>query len=80
MFLTVQDGINPAVTEQFLLRQPEVLEASVWYTRGCLKAAVTLLDGARMEARALQAKCRKFLGKNQSPVEITFSYARRWAA
>lgn len=80
MFLSVQDGINPVVTEQFLLRQPDVVDASVWYTRGCLKAAVTLLDGARTEARALRALCRKTLGKNQAPVEITFSYSRRLAA
>lgn len=80
MFLSVENGINPAITEQFLLRQPEIVEASVWYTRGCLKAAVTLIEGARMEARSLQNKCRKLLGKNQAPVEITFSYARRLAA
>jgi hypothetical protein len=80
MFLSVHDGINPTVTEQFLLRQPEVVDASVWYTRGCLKAAVTLLEGARLEARSLQSKCRQKLGKNQAPVEITFSYARRLAA
>lgn len=80
MFLTVHDGINPSVTEQFLRRQPDVVDASVWYTRGCLKAAVTLLEGARVEARSLQAKCRKILGKNQEPVEITFSYSRRLAA
>jgi len=80
MFLQVFDGINPVVTEQFLRRQPEVVDASVWYTRGCLNAAVTLLDGARTEARALRALCRKALGKNQAPTEITCSYARRMAA
>ena len=80
MFLSVETGINPMLTEQFLLRQPEVVEATVWYTRGCLNAAVTLLDGARVEARALQTKCRQLLGKNQVPSEITFSYACRLAA
>lgn len=80
MYLSIYDGINPTVTEQFLLRQPDVVDATVWYTRGCLNAAVTLMDGARTEARALRALCRKFLGKNQAPAEITFSYARRLAA
>lgn len=80
MFLSVETGIDPCLTEQFLLRQPEVVDASVWYTRGCLKAAVTLLDGARLEARALQAQCRRLLGKNQVPAEITFCYAARIAA
>jgi hypothetical protein len=80
MFLQVFDGINPKVTEQFLLRQPEVVAATVWYTRGCLNAAVTVLDGARTEARAMRALCRKFLGKNQAPAEITLTYARRLAA
>lgn len=80
MFLSVETGINPTLTEQFLLRQPEVVDASVWYTRGCLKAAVTLLDGARVEARALKAKCGRLLGNNQVPTEITFSYAVRLAA
>lgn len=80
MFLSVETGINPSLTEQFLLRQPDVVDASVWYTRGCLKAAVTLLDGACIEARALKAKCRMLLGKNQVPTEITFCYAAKLAA
>jgi hypothetical protein len=80
MHLSVEDGINPTITERFLLMQPNVIGASVWYTRGCLKAIVTIEDGCTFDSNGVREKCDVLLGSNQTPTEITLSYASRNAA
>ncbi|MEQ1820973.1 MAG: hypothetical protein ABL949_00510 [Fimbriimonadaceae bacterium] len=80
MHLSVEDGINPTITERFLLMQPNVVDASVWYTRGCLKAIVTIEEGCTFDSMQLQEKCEVLLGSNQTPTEITLSWASRHAA
>ena len=73
-------GIDPKVTESFLLSQPEVVDASVWFLDGDLQAHVTVLDEAAVTRRALQARCMEELGLHQTPREILLMAARLRAA
>ncbi|MEQ1934585.1 MAG: hypothetical protein ABL962_12035 [Fimbriimonadaceae bacterium] len=80
MHLSLVEGINPTITERFLQMQPSVIDASVWYTRGHLKAVVTIEEGSGVEVARLQEKCEVLLGSSQTPNEITLAYAGRQAA
>lgn len=73
-------GINPKVTEQFLLTQPAVVDASVWFSNGDMVAHVTVLDEVNVTRRALQAACLMELGVHQTPRDIMFLMARPKAA
>ncbi len=73
-------GIDPKLTENFLLSQPDVLDASVWFTQGNLLAHVTVLDEVGLNARALQSACLEELGVHQTPREIRLIAARPRAA
>ncbi len=73
-------GINPKLTEHFLMDQKEVMDASVWWSRGNLLAHVTVLDDARVDERQLQRDCLEKLGVHQTPRVIVLIQAGRHAA
>lgn len=73
-------GIDPKLTECFLLTQPDVVDASVWFSQGNLVAHVTVFDEADVNGRSLQALCMDELGVHQTPREIRLSMARPRAA
>ncbi len=77
--LAVVTGIDPRVTEQFLLQQPAVIDASVWYDRGRLHAEVEILEGSTTPDSLLK-QCVVALGPNQAPKDITLVCARPRAA
>ncbi len=77
--LDVVTGIDPNVTRAFLLSQPKVVNALVWYQRGRLHAEVAVADG-RTDAGDLQKRCEVALGHLQAPKEITLVATRPRAA
>jgi hypothetical protein len=74
------DRIDPKLTENFLLMQPDVLDASVWMNDGRLHAHVTVHDETTLSSNALRLACAEELGLHLTPVEIRFNLARRYAA
>ena len=78
--LTAVRGIDPKLTESFLLSQPDVVDASVWFLDGELQAHVTVLDQAEVSRRTLQAACMDELGLHQTPRDIMLIQARPRAA
>lgn len=73
-------GIDPKLTESFLLSQPDVVDASVWISDGELNAHVTVHDESFVSHRALQASCMDELGLHQTPRNILLVNARLRAA
>lgn len=67
-------------TESFLLMQPDVLDASVWFNGGRMHAHVTVHDDSSWSSRALKLACAEQLGLHQTPAEIMFLCARKRAA
>lgn len=61
---------EPKVTENFLLGQEGVVDASVWWDGRYLQAYVTLLDSTIWSANALRAICMDNLGLHQTPQNI----------
>lgn len=78
--LAVVNGIDPEVTERFLLSQPNVVNASVWYHRGRLHAEVAVVPGESVTPERLRSRCSKELGPNQAPIDITLVMIRPRAA
>jgi hypothetical protein len=78
--LTLIRGIDPKLTEQFLLTQPDVVDASVWWNGDRLYAHVIVAEEANYTRRELQAACLETLGLPQTPHELTLVAARRLAA
>ena len=72
--------VDTKVTEQFLLTQPGVVDASVWYDHGRLQAHVTLLDSADWTPRSLRILCACELGLNFTPAEFILMNTRARAA
>lgn len=62
--------INPKLTEEFLLAQDDVLDASVWIDRGQLRAHVTLDPDSRTNTILLRGVCVAEIGVDQTPNEI----------
>jgi len=69
-------GINPRLTEQYLLSMTEVIDASVMWSEGVLHAYVTVPDDLPVSRHALQSRCMEELGLHQTPRVITFMRAR----
>ncbi|MEA2554508.1 MAG: hypothetical protein QOJ65_2684 [Fimbriimonadaceae bacterium] len=76
----VLGSVDPKATESFLLMQPDVLDASVWFTEGRLHAHVTVHDDSGLSSGALRLACAEELGIHQTPADIMFVCARRRAA
>lgn len=72
--------IDPKVTEQYLLTQPDVVDASVWFEQGEMKAHVTLLDSAVVTPRELRIQCACELGIQHTPKQFVCLSARSRAA
>lgn len=62
--------VDPKVTEEFLMTQDEVVDASVWLDRGRLRAHVTVSDRARWTREALQDACARQVGPGHTPDEF----------
>jgi hypothetical protein len=78
--LAIERSADPRLTERFLLTQPEVIEASVWFEHGELNAFVTLIDSARVSARDLRIECASNLGLELTPKHFVLQCARPKAA
>lgn len=68
--------VDPKVTEQYLLTQPDVVDASVWFEQGEMHAHVTLLDSALVTARDLRILCACELGLHHTPRDFVCLSAR----
>ena len=60
-------GINPKLTEQFLLSCPEVLDASVLWSDGALFAFVTVGEQEDITPIEIQGNCMDHIGLHQTP-------------
>lgn len=78
--LSVEVGIDPQLTRLFLLRQPMVVDAAVWYSRGRLHAEVAVTDERSADAAKLIERCARALGQFQAPKEIRLVSVRACAA
>ena len=79
LHLAVHTGIDPKITERFLLAQPSVVDADVWYVRGRLHAKVAVVDQEPADVD-LREECARALGPNQAPANITLVSVRLRAA
>ncbi len=71
---------DPKRTEQFLLTQSGVLDASVWMRTDELNAHVTVDAFAEVDSRDLQRACLETLGIHQTPRRILLLKAHPLAA
>ncbi len=71
-------GIDPKLTERYLLGMGDILDASVWWDHGSLRACVTVVDSTPITDQEIKQKCVEELGLHQTPRAITF-YGRRAA-
>jgi hypothetical protein len=62
--------VDPKITEEFLLAQEDVRDASVWICDQKLHAHVTQAKGSQLSERLLKQKCESHIGTEQTPVEI----------
>jgi hypothetical protein len=62
--------VDPKLTEQFLLAQDDVQDASVWITNHKLHAHVTSAPGSKLSETRLLEVCHSQIGADQTPVEI----------
>ena len=72
--------IDPKLTESFLLSQPGIVDASVWFNEGDMQAHVTLLDTTEYTPRSLRVLCACELGLHLTPKEFILINARARAA
>lgn len=73
-------GVDPKATENFLLMQRDILDASVWMAEGRMHAHVTVHDDSTWSSGKLRLACAEELGIHQTPVEILVYCARKRAA
>jgi hypothetical protein len=69
-------AIDLKKTEEYLLDQPGVLDASVWWSRGEMYAQVTVLENHSVDPQGLQRACLETLGAHQTPRNLTLMIAR----
>lgn len=79
-FLTLVNCVDPKRTEQFLLTQDHVLDASVWFDCGELSAYVTVTPHSEMSTDWLRQCCVAGVGENHTPQKMTLVCARTRAA
>ncbi len=72
--------VDPKVTEQYLLTQPDVVDASVWFEQGEMRAHVTLLDTSGWTPYELRLQCACELGIQHTPKHFVCLNARPRAA
>jgi hypothetical protein len=69
--------INPKLTEEFLLAQDDVLDASVWFDGNGLRAHVTPSPGVRLDPFDLKGICAAVIGVEQTPLDIVLIAPRQ---
>ena len=69
--------IDPKITEEFLLTQEDVLDASVWIDREGLRAHVTPVPGASLNELLLRGVCAAHIGHEQTPSQILMFESHR---
>lgn len=62
--------MNPKRTEQFLMDQEHVQDASVWWDGQFLRAHVTVDEVSNWTVQDLQRECLQTLGVHQTPKSI----------
>lgn len=72
--------VDPKITEQYLLTQPGVVDASVWFESGVMCAHVTLLDTSELGPHELRLQCACELGIHLTPKQFICLNARPKAA
>jgi hypothetical protein len=78
--LMLVNCIDPRKTEEFLLSQDDVIDASVWIEAGELSAYVTVTPDARTNPDKLRYACAAHIGENHVPQNVTLVCARPRAA
>ncbi len=73
-------GIDPKLTESYLMNLMGVVDASVFWHEGDLNAYVTVLDDTPFTVRDYQSCCMQDLGLHQTPKNITIDLRRTRAA
>lgn len=63
-------AVDPKITEQFLLEQEEVEDASVWIRDKKLHAHVTRSKGSQLDETSLKSFCEYHIGAEQTPTQI----------
>lgn len=76
----IPKGVNPKLTEQFLMNLPDVVDASVWYSETGLMAHVTISGDPSLTSRKIQAQCLNELGVHQTPRELYLIWANQLVA
>lgn len=64
------DEVDYKTTEEFLLAQDEVIDASVWCYGGELRAHVTLAEEAHWDLDSLRDACTNNVGPRHTPQEF----------
>ncbi|MBX7131916.1 MAG: hypothetical protein K1X67_04465 [Fimbriimonadaceae bacterium] len=77
--LAIPKGVDPKLTENYLLDIPTVTDASVWWSDGRLYAHVTTFDPQLTESD-LKHDCLSDIGIHQTPQQITLVAERSFAA
>jgi len=72
-----ESALNYKVTEDFLLDQRGVVDASVWIDSGTLCAHVTLHEGAVCDFDDLKLRCEAKIGLAHTPYELVLIAAHR---
>ncbi len=72
-------ALNLRITEDFLLGQVGVVDASVWVDSGSLHAHVTLHDDAECNALELQDRCAAHIGADCTPSAFVVIHGNRRA-
>lgn len=77
--LAIPKGVDPKLTENYLLDIPTVTDASVWWSDGRLYAHVTTFDPQLTESD-IKLDCLSDIGLHQTPQQITLVAERSFAA
>lgn len=73
-------GVDPKLTESYLMNIIGVVDASVWWQDGEMNAYVTVLDESLFSARDFKNCCMEDLGLHQTPKNITLEQRKLRAA
>ncbi len=74
--MSLPKGINPKLTETYLMNLVGVVDASVWWEDGGLSAHVVVLDDAPFDQRTMKSCCMQDLGLHQTPKSLTIALRR----
>jgi|LakMenE01Jun11ns_1017448.scaffolds.fasta_scaffold8303531_1 hypothetical protein len=74
--MSMPKGIDPKLTESYLMNLVGVVDVSVWWQDEALHAYVTAIDDSVFSARDYQNCCMQDLGLHQTPRNITIGLRR----